>query len=132
MYDVINGPAGATTAASNGKLRFKDAERKTWTMSGKTGTTQVRRISTAERESGVRDQDELPWELRNHALFVAYAPEHEPRYAISVVVEHGGSGAGVAAPIARDIMEKVLELDPSRKPRVDDSQVAANTTEPAL
>jgi penicillin-binding protein 2 len=128
LFEVVNGSGTARAA----HLRFKDPEKRTWAMSGKTGTTQVRRISTAERESGVRDQDELPWELRNHALFVAYAPEHEPRYAISVVVEHGGSGAGVAAPIARDIMEKVLELDPSRKPRVDDSQVAANTTEPAL
>jgi penicillin-binding protein 2 len=126
LYEVVNG--SGTARASH--LRFKDAERKGWAMSGKTGTTQVRRISTAERESGVREQHELPWELRNHALFVAYAPEHEPRYAISVVVEHGGSGAAVAAPIARDIMEKVLELDPARKPRLDEAQMAANTVEP--
>jgi penicillin-binding protein 2 len=113
LFEVVNGPNGTARAS---KLRFKDGELKGWQMSGKTGSTQVRSITAAERATGVRKQNELPWEFRDHALFVAYAPEHEPRYAISVLVEHGGRGGAVAAPIARDVMEQVLKLDPSRKP----------------
>jgi penicillin-binding protein 2 len=86
------------------------------TMAGKTGTSQVRRISRSERQSGVRKNEDKPWEERDHALFVAFAPYRNPRYAIAVVVEHGGSGSKAAAPIARDIMAKALELDPARTP----------------
>ncbi len=73
-------------------------------MAGKTGSSQVRRISMAERAEGVLTNDELPWKERDHALFVGFAPAVAPRYAVSVVVEHGGSGAHKAAPIARDIL----------------------------
>lgn len=73
-------------------------------MLGKTGTSQVFSITAAERAAGIRSQAELPWNRRDHALFVAYAPETDPRLAVSVVVEHGGGGSSVAAPIARDIM----------------------------
>jgi penicillin-binding protein 2 len=52
-----------------------------------------------------------PWKERDHALFVGYAPVTDPRYAISVVVEHGGSGSSMAAPIARKILEKILRSD---------------------
>ncbi len=81
-------------------------------MSGKTGTTQVRRISMKERENRLLTQEELAWKERNHALFVGYAPINEPKYAIAVIVEHGGGGASVAAPIARNVMAKALKLDP--------------------
>lgn len=73
-------------------------------VAGKTGTSQVRNITTAERESGVIANEDLPWERRDHALYVGYAPFDNPRFAVSVVVEHGGGGAAVAAPIARDIL----------------------------
>ena len=73
-------------------------------LAGKTGTAQVRRISKAERLTGVLKNDELPWNLRDHALFVGFVPADKPRYAISVVVEHGGGGSKVAAPIARDVI----------------------------
>jgi penicillin-binding protein 2 len=73
-------------------------------VSGKTGTSQVRNITAAEREAGVIANEDLPWERRDHALYVGYAPHDAPRYAVSVVVEHGGGGAAVAAPIARDIL----------------------------
>jgi penicillin-binding protein 2 len=73
-------------------------------MAGKTGTSQVFSITQAERDAGIRRQDQLPWNRRDHALFVAYAPDTDPRYAVSVVVEHGGGGSSVAAPIARDII----------------------------
>lgn len=62
-----------------------------------------------ERSGGVRKNEELPWHLRDHALFVAYAPAEAPKYAISVIVEHGGSGSKVAAPIARDVLGYLYE-----------------------
>ena len=70
---------------------------------GKSGTSQVRNISAVERTQGVLDNKDLPWEQRDHALFVNYAPYDDPKIAVSIVVEHGGSGSTVAAPIARDI-----------------------------
>ncbi len=73
-------------------------------IAGKTGTSQVRNISMAERARGVLRNDQLPWNRRDHALYVAYAPVEAPRLAISVIVEHGGGGSGVAAPIARDTL----------------------------
>lgn len=84
-------------------------------LAGKTGSAQVRRISREERESGVLTNEELEWKQREHALFVAFAPVQDPRYAVSVVVEHGSSGSRTAAPIARDIMKLVLERDPSNR-----------------
>ena len=75
-------------------------------MGGKTGTVQVRRISKMEREKGVKKNEDLPWKERDHALFVGFAPAKAPIYAVSVIVEHGGSGATKAAPIARDILVK--------------------------
>ena len=78
-------------------------------MAGKTGSSQVRRVSREQREQRHFDSEKLPWEFRPHALFVAYAPYDAPRYALSVVVEHGNAGAAAAAPIARDIMIDVLQ-----------------------
>ncbi len=73
-------------------------------MAGKSGTSQVRNISTSERARGVTSNNDLAWERRDHALFVAFAPYQNPRYACSVVVEHGGGGSAAAAPIVRDIL----------------------------
>lgn len=83
-------------------------------MAGKTGTSQVRRITLSERATGVRKNKDLDWVQRDHALFVAYAPVAAPRYAISVIVEHGGGGSRVAAPIARDILIETQRRDPLR------------------
>jgi hypothetical protein len=77
-------------------------------MSGKTGTTQVRRISREQRERGFR-VEQLPREWRPHALFVAYAPHDNPIFAVSVVVEHGTSGSGAAAPLARDVLVEAFQ-----------------------
>ncbi len=87
-------------------------------MAGKTGTSQVRRITMAERAAGVVKNQDLPWRRRDHGLFVCYAPVEEPRYACAVVVEHGGGGSSAAAPIARDIMLEVQRRDPL-KDRLD-------------
>ncbi len=106
MYQAVNTADGTAYGSSlliNGQR-----------MVGKTGTSQVRRITMAERETGVVANKDLEWYLRDHALFVGYAPYKNPRYAISVVVEHGGGGAAVAAPIARDIMAHLLST-PERK-----------------
>ena len=81
-------------------------------MGGKTGTAQVRRISRRERETRVLKNEERPWKERDHALFVGFAPLDKPRYAIAVVVEHGGSGSKAAAPIARDVLREALVRDP--------------------
>ena len=77
-------------------------------MAGKTGTSQVRNITDAERENGVTKNEDLPWERRDHALFINFAPYDDPEIAVSVVVEHGGAGSKSAAPIARDITLQAL------------------------
>jgi penicillin-binding protein 2 len=84
-------------------------------MGGKTGTSQVKRITRAERAQGLRRQEDLPWRFRHHALFVGYAPLVNPRYVCAVVVEHGGSGSGAAAPIAKDIMLECQKRNPAAK-----------------
>jgi len=109
MNDVVNGKRGTA--------RAHRITREGWEMAGKTGTSQVRRISRAERESGVLKNEDIEWRSRDHALFVAFAPVDKPRYALSVVVEHGGSGSAAAAPVARAIMEATLELDPAANRR---------------
>ncbi len=108
MYDVVNTVGGTALMA-----RFDLQGQR---MAGKTGTTQVRRISMKERQSGVLKQDELPWKYRNHALFVAFAPYDNPKYAIAVLVEHGGSGSSVAAPIGSKMLQEALKLDMTNQP----------------
>ncbi|HZH47882.1 MAG TPA: penicillin-binding protein 2, partial [Roseococcus sp.] len=95
MWAVVNEPGGTALAS---RLPGGHGQ-----MAGKTGTTQVRRVSREQRERGFRVET-LPREWRPHALFVGYAPADNPLYAVSVVVEHGTSGSGAAAPIARDMM----------------------------
>jgi len=106
MFAVSNEPGGTAYKA-------RITQEGMW-LSGKTGSAQVRRITMRERESGVKKNEQLPWKERDHALFVAYAPEENPRYSIAVVVEHGGGGSAVAAPIARDIMLEVQKRDLAR------------------
>jgi penicillin-binding protein 2 len=93
-------------------------------LAGKTGSAQVRRVSRELRESGHFDSEKLPWEYRPHALFVCYAPYDDPRYAVSVVIEHGNAGAAAAAPMARDIMAETLRRDPSNRTQPPADQVA--------
>jgi len=100
MYAVSNSRRG--TAYSS---RVADVAMR---MAGKTGTSQVRNISTVERAGGVIKNAQLPWKSRDHALFVGYAPADAPRYAVSVVVEHGGGGSTAAAPIARDLLLRAM------------------------
>ena len=96
MFDVLNEKEGTA-------FKFRSTA-ENFSIAGKTGTSQVRRITREEREVGVIKNEDLPWKMRDHALFTCFAPYKNPKYALSVVVEHGGSGSKVAAPIARDIM----------------------------
>lgn len=119
MYKVVN-EAGGTAVRS--ALANKD-----WKLAGKTGTAQVYRITEEERRRGLTKGEDLPWHRRDHALFVCFAPYDNPRYACSVVVEHGIGGAKYAGPKARDIMNAVLTKDPARlKPISADSLAAAS------
>ncbi len=100
MAAVLHGTTGTARQASVGL-----PER----IAGKTGTAQVFGLPD-DADSGRRDQDALPEHLRNHALFIGFAPLDSPRLAISVVVEHGGSGARIAAPAATGVLKRALEL----------------------
>src|SRR4051812_2716250 len=101
MKDVVNraGTAGIAKLPIEGVL-----------LAGKTGTAQGRRITLAERSSGgVRSDESLAWKMRDHSLFVGFAPADKPRYACAAIVEHGGWGAAVAAPAVRDTLTYLFD-----------------------
>ena len=100
LYGATNEPMGTSY-----RSRFVKPE---YVYAGKTGTSQIRTITEEEREQKLKNIDK-PYEQRDHALFIAFAPYKKPRYAISVVIEHGGTGSSVAAPIAKKAIKKVLE-----------------------
>ena len=100
LNEATNAPGG-TSYRSRISGKYK--------MAGKTGTSQVRAISIKEREEGLIKNKDLPWEKRDHGLFIGYGPTTDPKYAVSVIVEHGGSGSGSAAPIASDIFKYLFE-----------------------
>ncbi len=104
MEAVVNEPGGTAGRAALGLPGVR--------LAGKTGTAQVR--STHGRR--IRKNYELDWEERDHALFVCFAPTSRPRYAVSVVVEHGGSGSRAASPVARDVMRLLIQRDPLARP----------------
>ncbi len=103
MFKVVNEKGGTALGSS---VNYKGLK-----IAGKTGTTQVKRITMQEREDGLKDLEEIPWEWRDHALFVCYGPYDSPEYATAVVIEHGGGGSKVAGPIARDIMYKLFKME---------------------
>ena len=98
MHDVMHGPRGTARAAAKGA---------SYEMAGKSGTAQVFSVGQEEEY----DEDEIAERLRDHALFIAFAPYEQPRIAVAVIVENGSSGSGVAAPIARAIMDEYLGMD---------------------
>ncbi|MBH43181.1 MAG: penicillin-binding protein 2 [Rickettsiales bacterium] len=102
MFGVVNEYKGTAFSSRLKSKRYK--------MAGKTGTSQVRRISLAERESGVIENKELPYKLRDHSIFSGFAPFKDPKLAISIILEHEGSGSKVAAPMARDILDNALKI----------------------
>ena len=104
MFAVVNEDGG-----TGGRAQGEDGS---VTLAGKTGTSQMSPQSTDSVQA------DIPWNKRDHALFVCYAPASAPRYAIATVIEHGGGGGAVAAPVARTIMDLVIERDPLAKPVV--------------
>jgi penicillin-binding protein 2 len=102
LDDTVNSPQGL----AYGSRIFTPGRE----MGGKTSTAQVRRISMEERARGVLANEQRPWEHRDHAMFAGYAPIHAPRFAVAVIIEHGGGGGKVAAPLGRDILIKAQEL----------------------
>jgi len=109
MRRVVNDPDGTAYSAH---ISLPGME-----MAGKTGSAQVRHISMAEHLAGVRKNEDLPWKLRDNALFIGFAPVGHPRYCVAVVVEHGGGGAKIAGPIARDVLIECQQRDPMRLPQ---------------
>jgi penicillin-binding protein 2 len=107
---VVHEPGGTAYWVLDAGQALGDLETE---MAGKTGTAQVYSISAEERRQGVREQADLPWRLRNHGLFIGYGPVDNPRYAVAVVVEHGGGGSTAAARPARDILRDLIRRDPA-------------------
>ena len=97
MFKVVNENKGTAF-----KSRLEDVK-----FAGKTGTSQVKRITLSERESDEFRKKEQEWKNRDHALFVGYMPYDNPKFSISVIIEHGGSGASTAAPIANKIFNYI-------------------------
>lgn len=104
LFEVVNTPSGTAYAS---RLTLPGVQ-----MAGKTGTAQVHNNSAAEKQKNFDDMT-MAWEQRPNALFVGYAPFDNPRYAIAVVVEHGNFGSQSAAPIAKAMMTRALQTDPS-------------------
>ena len=107
MNAVTNDPQGTAYAWRIPNPGFE--------MAGKTGTAQVRVITRAEHEEGVKKDTQLPWNLRDHGLFIGFAPVAAPRYACACVVEHGALGHPQVQ-MARDILLYTQQRDPAKLP----------------
>ena len=93
------------------KSRIDDLK---YQFAGKTGTAQVKRITKQDRELDL-ETSEIPYEERDHALYIAFGPYKSPRYAVSILIEHGGSGSSVAAPLAKKLFKKIIDRHEIRK-----------------
>ena len=108
MFASSNEPGGTSYGS-----RLKE---KKFMFAGKTGSSQIKRFTQDQREAEVKQKD-LDFLSRDHALFIAFAPYENPKYAISILIEHGGSGSSAAAPIAKKVIKKVIERDKLRNER---------------
>ena len=105
MFAATNEPGGTSYGSRHRDKKFMFA--------GKTGSSQIKRFTQAQREAEVKQSD-IAYKERDHAWFVAYAPVKDPKYAISVLVEHGGSGSSAAAPVAKKVIKKIIERHETR------------------
>jgi penicillin-binding protein 2 len=112
MTAVVNDPRGTAHGSA-----IREAP---YSMGGKTGSAQVRRITESMRAQGVTVES-MPWKFRDHALFVGFGPVEAPKYVAAVVVEHGAHGASAAAPIAKAILLAAQKRDPRKIRTVDDA-----------
>jgi len=110
---VLDAMYGSTNEQFGTSFRSRHKDKK-YRYAGKTGTSQVRRITEKDRELDL-DTSEIEYKNRDHALFVAFAPYDKPKYAISVLVEHGGSGSKAAAPLANKLIKKIIDRDKDRE-----------------
>jgi penicillin-binding protein 2 len=108
LADVVHGPGGTGGAARSATIQ----------VAGKTGTAQVIEMKAAYLKS-----EQLSYFNRDHAWFVSYAPVEKPQVAIAVLVEHGGHGGEAAAPMAKKVFEKFIEL---QQPPVDKQEARAD------
>jgi penicillin-binding protein 2 len=97
----------ATNEVGGTSYRSRHTNKK-FMFAGKTGSSQIKRFTEAQRKAEVK-QNDITYKERDHAWFVAFAPVKNPKYAISVLVEHGGSGSSAAAPVAKKVIKKVIE-----------------------
>jgi penicillin-binding protein 2 len=101
LEKIVNSPNGTGRHA---KLNIPEFQ-----IAGKTSTSQVRRISLSERESGIRSVSDTPWHLRDNAMFVGYAPAHKPKYVLALMIEHGGWGGRTTGPIVKKIFKYIYK-----------------------
>tara|TARA_B100001564_G_scaffold103534_1_gene85461 strand:- start:302 stop:1243 length:942 start_codon:yes stop_codon:yes gene_type:complete len=106
MYSSTNEIRGTSYSS-----RIKDPK---YRFAGKTGTAQVKRITERDRELDL-ETSQIPYNERDHALYVAFGPYKNPKYAVSVIVEHGGSGSSNAAPIAKDLFKLIIDRNQLRE-----------------
>jgi len=110
---VLDAQFGATNEPMGTSYRSRHVKPE-YIFAGKTGTSQIRSITKEERELEIKQKD-LPYERRDHALFTAFAPYNNPRYALSIVIEHGGTGSSAAAPIAKKLIKRIIDRHKLRK-----------------
>jgi len=110
---ILDAQFGATNEPMGTSYRSRHVKPE-YIYAGKTGTSQTRTITAEERELKLKQKD-LPYKKRDHALFTAFAPYKNPRYAFSVVIEHGGTGGSVAAPLIKKVIKKVIDRQQLRQ-----------------
>ena len=110
---VLDAQFGATNEPMGTSYRSRHVKSE-YIFAGKTGTSQIRTITAEERELKLKQKD-LPYKRRDHALFIAFAPYKNPQYALSIVIEHGGTGSSSAAPIGKKLIKKILDRHQLRK-----------------
>jgi penicillin-binding protein 2 len=138
MFSVCSEPGGTAYAyIQKGEFDPKGELPAPYTnakMAGKSGSAQVRAIGADARGANGKQiikEEDMPWKLRDHAWFIAYAPADKPRYAVSILVEHGSHGSGAAAPFAYDILLKCLKDDPGNRPVFSPRKGVASVSPPA-
>ncbi len=104
---VLDAMFGSTNETGGTSFRSR-YDNKKYQFAGKTGTSQVKRITQRERDLDLK-QSQIEYKNRDHALYIAFAPYKEPRYSISVLIEHGGSGSKAAAPLASKLIKKIID-----------------------
>ena len=105
---IIQEAMFASTNEARGTSYSSRIKNSKYQFAGKTGTSQVKRITAAERKLDL-NTSQIPYNERDHALFIAFGPYKKPRYALSIVIEHGGSGSSTAAPIAKKLFKLIID-----------------------